>query len=214
MRNDKRTPPGTCRGVCVKRLHDQLGAWHKRRYTTAFTLIEMVVVVGLIIVLSGLVLSTVSYARKKGARARADTEIAALSAALENYKADNGIYIRSNDTDGLNAKVSGNPTAYQAASLSLYNALFGATAGSRTPNTGARSYFVFRPNMLFPADQGQNVQYIQDPFGNSYGYSTIQAAGGTGGYNPTFDLWSTASLTSDPPTTGTDTVTPQWIKNW
>ena len=52
-----------------------------RRYN-AFTLIELIVVVGIIIVLAGLVLSTVGYARKKGARARAETEIAAMSAAL------------------------------------------------------------------------------------------------------------------------------------
>jgi type II secretory pathway pseudopilin PulG len=181
---------------------------------SAFTLIELVVVFGLILVLTGLVLSTVGYARKKGARARAETEIAAMSAACENYKADNGIYPRDANTDLLDAKVSGNPSAYQAASLYLYNALFGATAGSRTPNTGARSYFVFKPNMLFPADQTLNVQYIQDPFGNSYGYSTIQAATSdiTKGYNPTFDLWSTAGLTATPG--GTPDVTSQWIKNW
>src|SRR5205823_12520644 len=121
-----------------------------------------------------------------------------------------GIYPRdAATTDVLNSKVSGNPSAYQGASLYLYNALFGATAGSRTPNTGARSYFVFKPNMLFPADQTQNVQYVQDPFGNSYGYSTIQAAtqDTTKGYNPTFDLWSTASGT-------TIGDAPKWIKNW
>src|SRR3954452_6498868 len=67
----------------------------------AFTLIELVVVFGLILVLTGLVLSTVGYARKKGARARAETEIAAMSAACESYKADNGIYPKSNDTDSL-----------------------------------------------------------------------------------------------------------------
>ena len=83
--------PGTCRGVCVKRLTAQIGAWHKRR-NTAFTLIELVLVVGIITVLGALVLSTVGYARKKGARARAETEIAAISAACENYKADNGVY--------------------------------------------------------------------------------------------------------------------------
>ena len=63
---------------------------------------------------------------------------------------------------------------YQSASLDLYNALFGAMGGSRTPTS--KSYFVFKPNMLFPADQALNVLYVQDPFGNSYGYSTIQAA--------------------------------------
>jgi type II secretory pathway pseudopilin PulG len=180
----------------------------------AFTLIELIVVVGIIIVLAGLVLSTVGYARKKSARARAETEIAAMSAACENYKADNGIYPRGANSDILNARASGNPSQYQSASLDLYNALFGATGGSRTPTS--KSYFVFKPNMLFPADQALNVLYIQDPFGNSYGYSTIQAAtqDTTKGYNPTFDLWSTAGLTSDPPSSGTDTITPQWIKNW
>src|SRR5947207_9622114 len=69
----------------------------------AFTLIELVLVVGIIIVLAGLVLTTVGYARKKGARARAETEIAAMSAACENYKADNGVYPRSSTTDPFTA---------------------------------------------------------------------------------------------------------------
>ena len=190
------------------------GVRRGERYCNAFTLIELILVVGIIIVLAGLVLSTVGYARKKSARARAETEIAAMSAALENYKADNGIYPRGANSDILNARASGNPSQYQSASLDLYNALFGAMGGSRTPTSN--SYFVFKPNMLFPADQALNVLYIQDPFGNSYGYSTIQAAtqDTTRGYNPTFDLWSTAGLTSDPPPSGTDTITPQWIKNW
>src|SRR5437867_3727617 len=88
--------PGNCRGVrCGERLTNCFGAWHKRHYT-GFTLIELVVVLGLILVLTGLVLSTVGYVRKKGARARAETEIAAMSAALESYKADNAAYPRGN----------------------------------------------------------------------------------------------------------------------
>ena len=209
--------PGTCRGVGAKRLRIVYRASQKPR-DYAFTLIELVLVVGIIIVLSGLVLSTVGYARKKGARARAETEIAAMSAALENYKADNGIYPSNSDTNTLNAQTSLDPSAYQAASLYLYNALFGATAGSRTPNTGAKSYFVFKPNMLFPADQNRNVQYIQDPFGNSYGYSTINNPvanpSPTPGYNPTFDLWSTAGAAPSPTPSPPATQQNLWIKNW
>jgi prepilin-type N-terminal cleavage/methylation domain-containing protein len=181
------------------------------RVHRAFTLIELIVVIGIIAILTGLVLSTVGYARKKSATARAEAEIGALSAAIENYKSDNAVYPSGPDTNALNAQTSVNPSAYSAASLYLYNALFGATAGSRTPNAGARSYFVFKPNMLFPADQNQLVQYIQDPFGNSYGYSTIDnpIANPTPapGYNPTFDLWSTAGGT-------TANDVPKWIKNW
>src|SRR5437764_8655738 len=158
----KEVLPGSCSGVCVKRL-GYIGAWHKHRYN-AFTLIELVVVFGLILVLTGLVLSTVGYARKKGTRARAETEIAALSAALESYKADNAVYPRSSNTDALDARTSGNPgtSQYQNASLDLYNALFGATSGSRTPDAGKRSYFTFKPNQLSPSDQTQPVAFIQD----------------------------------------------------
>src|SRR5437773_7097608 len=201
-----KSPPRACRGACVKRRT-------KGRYNVAFTLIELIVVITVIVILTGLVLSTVGYAQKKGARARAETEIAAISAACESYKADNGVYPRDNATNNLDARTSGNPSSpsYNLTSLALYNLLFGATNGSRTPNAGARSYFLFKPNMLSPADQTQTVQYIQDPFGNSYGYSTIQAATSdtTKGYNPTFDLWSTAGTT-----TGSPTDRNQWIKNW
>src|SRR5213595_3484946 len=175
--------PGSCSGVCVKRL-GYIGAWHKRRYT-GFTLIELVVVFGLILILTGLVLSTVGYARKKGARARAETEIAAMSAACESYKADNGIYPRIASTDTLNAKMSGDPTvaAYKDASLVLYRALSGDRNLDRTVSatdqnfdidgttlippltTLPKAYFAFRPNQLSPTDQTQPVEFIRDPFG-------------------------------------------------
>src|SRR5439155_21429470 len=83
--------PRGCRGVCIKRLTN--------RFNCAFTLIELIVAITIIIILTGLVLSTVGYAQKKGARARAETEIAAMSAACESYKADNGIYPRDNATN-------------------------------------------------------------------------------------------------------------------
>src|SRR5438445_8025120 len=125
----KEASPGTCRGVCVKRLTEAFGARHKRRHN-AFTLIELVVVTGIILILTGLILSTAGYARKKGARARAETEIAAMSAACESYKADNGVYPNNSDTDALDAISDVNPSAtppnhYVNASLWLYKQLSG-----------------------------------------------------------------------------------------
>ena len=58
----------------------------------AFTIIELLIVMTIILVLAGLILATAGYVQKKGARSRTEAEIAAISAALESYKADNGIY--------------------------------------------------------------------------------------------------------------------------
>src|SRR5438132_9959206 len=69
--------------------------------TAAFTLIELIVVIAIIVILAGLVLSTVGYVQKKAARSRAETEIAAMSAACESYKADNGVYPQNGDTNAL-----------------------------------------------------------------------------------------------------------------
>jgi type II secretory pathway pseudopilin PulG len=57
------------------------------------------VVIIIILILAGLILSISSYVQNKGARARAETEIAAMSAALESYKADNGIYPQTSATE-------------------------------------------------------------------------------------------------------------------
>jgi type II secretory pathway pseudopilin PulG len=196
---------------------------------SAFTLIELVVVFALILVLTGLVLSTAGYARKQGARARAQTEIAAMSAACESYKSDNGVYPRgpasaitigtvtipANVTDSLDAKTKGDPTSntdptYGETSLYLYTLLSGDTNGSRSP--GGKSYMQFKPNMLLPAGGTGTVTAIADPFGNSYGFSTANQANTANGYNPTFDLWSTAGLTTAGQPTQADQN--QWIKNW
>jgi prepilin-type N-terminal cleavage/methylation domain-containing protein len=180
---------------------------------SAFTLIELVVVVTIITILAGLVLSTAGYARKKGARARTETEIAALSAALESYKADNGIYpTGASTTEQLNSTTSLDPANYQSASLYLYKQLSGDLTGNR--QVTGKSYFTFKPNMLSPDDQTQNVAYIRDPFGNSYGYSTKMAVSGSGGYNPTFDLWSTAGVAPSPTPAPPATQQDLWIKNW
>ena len=209
------------RGVCVKGLNSGFGAWHKRRCKTGFSLIELFVVISIIIVLAGLILSTVSYVQKKGTRSRAEAEIAAISAALESYKADNGIYPRDNTTnrytDTLDARQNTDPTqtVYQNASLYLYEQLSGDSSANLQPPATAKIYFSFKPQMLGGTRDANgnltSVSYIRDPFGNSYGYSTIQAATGdsTKGYNPTFDLWSTAGTTS-----GSATDLNQWIKNW
>jgi general secretion pathway protein G len=174
----------------------------------AFTIIELLVVIAVIIILAGLILSTVGYVQNKGARSRAETEIAAMSAALESYRADNGIYPRdttNSTTDNVNARAAIDFLKYQPASQYLYGELAGDSDFDGVPNTSSKAYMQFKPNQLGKDIKGK--VYLRDPFGNSYGYSTAYQKDPTAGYNPTFDLWSTAGLTSGANPT-------QWIKNW
>ena len=184
------------------------------RAAGAFTIIELLIVMAIILVLAGLILATSNYVQKKGYRSRAEAEIAAISAALENYKADNGVYPSAADTNALKPNTMGDPTnaKYTNASLALYKLISGDADNDANRIPESKSYFGFKPNQLSPNNQTAAVLFIKDPFGNSYGYSTVKASlpSGVDGYNPTFDLWSTSGAidgSSSPDQS-------QWIKNW
>ncbi len=175
-----------------------------------FTLVELLTVITIIIVLAGLTVQISGYVQRKGAMARAQAEVAAMEAALESYRADNGIYPSDAATDALDAQTSTNPSGYQSASLLLYKELSGdSNADGQFSDTekGNKTYFEFPDNML--AKNGDTVLYVQDPFGFSYGYSTIQQSGGDGGFNPTIDLWSTGGKNL-----GSDVDKANWLTNW
>jgi prepilin-type N-terminal cleavage/methylation domain-containing protein len=164
---------------------------------SGFTLIEMLTVIAVILVLSGLLLSVNSGVQTKAARSRAEGEIAAMSAACENYKADNGAYPRDpavtpvppapasgGKTDALNPRNTGTRSdspAYQEASLELYKALSGNTLDAAFKLTlgPGKSYYEFKPNQLSIRKDSNgmitHVLFIQDPWGKSYGYSTAGA---------------------------------------
>jgi prepilin-type N-terminal cleavage/methylation domain-containing protein len=196
----------------VGHLHSSFVIRHPSFRQAGFTIMELLIVITIIVVLSALTISTIGYVRKKAARSRAEAEIAALSAACESYKADNGTYPTDPAfTENVDPTASPVP---KSASLYLYKTLSGDTNATLQP-TG-KSYFNFKPQMLFgPMDPNNNltgVTYIKDPFGNAYGYSTAKAVNpaGAAGFNPTFDIWSTAGAASNSPLTDQ----PQWIKNW
>jgi type II secretory pathway pseudopilin PulG len=172
---------------------------------SAFTVLELVVILGIILVLAGLILSTAGYVQKKAGRSRAETEIAAISAACESYRADNGIYPKANSTDQLDP-TSTDLTSYFPAGNVLYQQLSGDV--DNDPATGSDDQKNYIAPMLKPNSLGigQSGPYLKDPWGNPYGYSTMKASdpNAAHGYNPTFDLWST--------TRSTDST--QWVKNW
>ena len=170
-----------------------------------FTLIELLVVMAIVVILAGLILATAGYVQNKGMRSRAEAEIAAMSAALENYKADNGVYPSDSITNNFDVGTT-SLSDYAPPSLRLYEYLSGDTNHDRTVDS--KSYFPFKPNQLSPTDQSVAITAIRDPFGNPYGYSTMKASNpAKNGYNPTFDLWSLCDGAL-----GTDQT--KWLKNW
>ena len=205
----------------------------------AFTLIELITVMAIILVLAGLILGVAGYSQTKASSSRASAEIKALESAIESYKTDNGTYPRdATSTDLLNPQQNYDPASsgkpnYQSTSEFLYEALsgylpttYGVIPSTPTPPAG-KSYFTFQPNQLGIATGATGAttatptspyMYIQDPFGFSYGYSTCyqnavdKNLDTTGqGYNPTFDLWCTAgySVTSGKQTPSSTTNSSQ-----
>ena len=154
-----------------------------------FTLIELLVVITVIAILAGLILNTAGYIQKKSARSRAEAEIAALAAALENYKADNGDY-----PTGANGLATG--TASPGTNNAFLRSALAPTSG--------KVYFAFTKGMgTNSTSLSTNTnQAILDPFGEGYGY--MYPGSSTRSGTNFFDLWSRGGTTN----------TNQWIKNW
>ena len=169
-----------------------------RRAAAAFTIIELLIVMAIIIVLAGLIIGTSGYVQKKGARSRAEAEIAAMSAALESYKADNGIY------PSFTASTGGGHALYQALTGDGDDAIGGSQSSTGTPPAGAKSYMSLRPNMVKPNPPNASARVV-DPWVFDYEYLS------PGKVNPTFDLWSTGPLNDSG---GRNTDPNQFIKNW
>lgn len=198
----------------------------KNKTHAAFTLIELLTVITIIAILMGLVISVAGMVQTKSSRDRASAEIAALSAAMESYKADNGIYPMTDETDLLDPRKDGAPPGnkYKDASLALYEALSGDTDASfsRVGDIERQNpvYFEFETKKgMVKLSSSKKVEGLTDPWGDYYGYSTAYAAALqenavnntstaiTVGYNPTFDMWSVAGSKS-----GLETE--KWVKNW
>src|SRR4051794_831311 len=126
----------------------------KRFPRTAFTLIEMLMVIAIILILVGIAIAISGYANNKAARTRAAGEIAAMSTALANYRIDFGGFPQDAATDALDPRVDFNPISgasaprYRAACLTLYSALSGdfLPAGMPDGKPEKKSYFIFTPS--------------------------------------------------------------------
>ena len=188
-----------------------------------FTLVELLLVITIITILAGLTFAMLGFAERKAKTERAKGEVNALSLAIEAYKIDNGDYPRDPNTDAATVDPQRTPlttistasTPVMLSSVTLYTALSGdinldGIPGDTVAGSKSKIYFDFKKKMLH-FNSANTVDAIVDPFRNAYGYSTIGSTTNSngiqaGGYNPTFDLWSTAD----------DSTVNQniWIKNW
>jgi prepilin-type N-terminal cleavage/methylation domain-containing protein len=205
----------------------------QRSRGNSFTLIELLVVIAIIGILAALTLSAAEAVMNRAARGRASAEIQAISAALESYKSDNGIYPWTNSAypasvpifASTNDYTSTDPSSvggtYATSSQLLYEVLSGKTNFEDMPVPGVtKTYMNFKANQLGDATasagsySAAGSTYVEDPWGYAYGYyAPLSSSAATAApYNGLgfFDLWSKGgSLLT---TSGGFTNT--WISNW
>ena len=135
---------------------------------SAFTLIEILVVMVIITMVAALVVGVSKYAMIKAGTSRAQAEIAAMENAIENFKNENGYYPLSTSTR----------SDFNNNSASLYSAL-----------VSNKVYFPFKPNQLHVIS-ATTITNIMDPFGNPYNYYCTRPPDPSQENQATFDLWS------------------------
>jgi len=173
------------------------------RHRTAFTLVELLVVIALIALLAGLILGAAGGVRAQAARNQAKAEIAGIEAALARFQTENGFFpgaLQANPANSLN------PANYVRSSRILFTNLLGRTALTNA-GTGNRSFLEPKKNMVMT---NSNPNYLIDPWGNAYGYYWDEV-NATSVYNKAApDVWSTAGQNG----TGKQTNRAKWICNW
>ncbi len=167
-----------------------------RQAKPAFTLIELMAVITIIVILAGLVIGGMGYVTENRAKSQATVQIALLSKALEEYKLDMGTYpptANSANGSGMSA-------------VSLYQALFKDGYDYTTPATPPATWT--KATKIYLADlnpvtskQGWVTTVttvpasttVVDPWGKEYSYRTATNSAGAANsntQNPDFDLWS------------------------
>lgn len=174
-----------------------------RNGKSAFTLVELMTVITVIVLLAALVVGGLVFSAERQAKEKAKIQIALLSKALEEYKLDMGTYPPTNNIHTV-IKPSGTGNSellYQALFYDGYNYI---AQGSPATWTKAKKIYlhdldptateqgwvapVTGTNPVPPASTP-----VLDPWGNRYCYRTALTAFGTvnsATQNPEFDLWS------------------------
>jgi type II secretion system protein G len=165
---------------------------NRRPVRAAFTLIELMAVITIIIILAALVVGGMAFSTDRQAKEKAKTQVALLSKAIEEYKLDMGKYPGTTDNTG--------GTAGTGVSAQLYQALFYEgyeyQKQANPPATWTKATKIYLPE-LDPRSSKQGwvtsvtsgeppaSTAIIDPWGQEYRYRK-----GKDAQNSDFDLWS------------------------
>jgi prepilin-type N-terminal cleavage/methylation domain-containing protein len=169
-----------------------------RFHQPAFTLIELLAVITIIVILAGIVVGSMGFVNEKQSREKAKVQIGLLEKAIEEYKLDMGGYPGS--TSAFGGAVAN--AADGDFSQILYTALFSEGYQYTNPTTppsnwGTKATKIYLSE-LDPRNSkmgwvtsttsqtpGTNLKIV-DPWGNNYRYRAV----GSSLQNPGFDLWS------------------------
>jgi type II secretory pathway pseudopilin PulG len=171
---------------------------HKQNFSKsklkAFSLIEIVAVLAIIMILIGLLIPISGYVQRMSVESRIKIEINGMEAALEAYKADYGAYPPIGfsaalndikDGDEKNRFLQNAPGSWPAASANysthkldwgkssawiIHNEYLYAALGNAS-NAQGKVYYQFNPANLRPSPTLTPGRFIVvDPLGNPYGY--------------------------------------------
>ena len=141
-----------------------------------FSLVELLVVVGVLALLMGLLLSLVSVVQDRARREQTRAQLAAYTLAYEAYRADRG-YLPTMGAEGAEFRLSGNNAVF-IETLTGYTLEGGP---SRHPNAVKANprrerYYTFSPNEFAAANRPFAGQLV-DAFGNPNIVAVIDRTG-------------------------------------
>ncbi len=184
---------------------------HARSGRPAFTLIELLAVITIIVILASLVVGGMSFVIERQAKEKARVQIALLSKALEDYKLDMGSYplvatAPAVDPTGNTASCLYIPLFFegydynkQATPPATWTKKIGTVDFPKSTRiylsaldpTSSKQGWVDAVTGTTPTPPASTT--VKDPWGNEYRYRPSKSSTGTdhpNTINPDYDLWS------------------------
>ena len=195
----------------------------QRTGRAAFTLIELMAVITIIVILAGLVVGGMGFVNERQAKEKARVQIALISKALEDYKLDNGNYPATADTaTGTGQSAVLFTALYYDSDNDGQGAGSGATTGDQDQKIYVAEFDPATNKQGWTTGVAGNTTRISDPWGNEYRYRSAFTAPAAGGasvpnastQNPDFDLWSAGKDGRSAPATPAERVNNDDIKNF